>query len=568
MYEQHFGLSGHPFAATPDPDFYFDSAGHHRALAYLRHAVREGECFIVMTGDIGAGKTTLLHTLLRGLDADAIVPALLAGTRLDARALLVAVLSGLHGDASGTSLDALRAHLRAVLAGLTSTGRRALIVVDEAQHLLPDAIAELTALAQLQSSHGAALQVLLCGEPALRRTLQGTPAAALRQPVFLFCDVGLLDPMETRAYIEHRLSHVGWAGSPAFADDAHDRIHAATDGVPRRINRLCDRLLMAAYQLELDTVSAELVARTTAELHEEIGGLGAAPPAAAEAPRFAPAPSGSGGGGEPAVASAPGIIPALFSVAADAAPMTSPPAAVLPPAPTPPAAQEPATPAHAASSASSVRAPQAAEPLPVIEDTEPEPVFAAAPSHEPVSDSVRVHHHGAGARWAAASVVLVAALSAAWWAYRREPASPAGATAPRAAVGTVTNQRERDSATERARSRELADIAPGTVGAPSAGPSMPAAASDTPAPQAVPAPQPALPSVRSAQSEERRIEPAPAARPVRRPAPRAQRADTEAAVTGTRSRAADGVAPQPAPAPGPCTAAVAALGLCNPTKNP
>jgi len=246
--------------------------------------------------------------------------------------------------------------------------------------------------------------------------------------------------------------------------------------------------------------------------------------------------------------------------------MTSPPAA--PPTPTPPAAQEPATPAHAASS---VGAPQAAEPLPVIEDTEPEPVFAAAPSHEPVSDSVRVNHHGTGARWAAASVVLVAALSAAWWAYRREPASPAGATAPRAAVGTVTNQRERDSATERARSRELADIAPGTVGAPSAGPSMPAAASDTPAPQAVPAPQPELPSVQraqSVQSEERRIQPAPAARPVRRPAPRAQRADTEAAVTGTRSRAADGVAPQPAPAPGPCTAAVAALGLCNPTKNP
>ena len=184
MYEQHFGLSGHPFATTPDPDFYFDSHGHRRAFAYLRYAVLEGESFVVLTGDIGVGKTTLVHKLLRGLESEAIVSALLAGARLDSRSLLTAVLSAFRAPVVGESVAELRAGLQAFLATLTSTGRRALVVVDEAQNLLPDAIEELTVMAKLQSRNGAPFQVLLSGQPELRTTLRSTSAYTMRQPVF------------------------------------------------------------------------------------------------------------------------------------------------------------------------------------------------------------------------------------------------------------------------------------------------------------------------------------------------------------------------------------------------
>ena len=259
MYEQHFGLRGRPFAMTPDPDFYFEGRGHRRAFAYVKYAVLEGESFIVLTGDTGVGKTTLVYKLLKAVESQAIVSALLGGTQIDASQLFAAILTAFRASVAGDSLDELRAGLQAFLTTVTASGRRALIVVDEAQHLLPDAVQELTALAATHSGRDSPLQVLLVGQPELRTKLARVPSDAIREPVLLFCELGLLSRSETRLYIEHRLRHVECQRSPIFSDEAHERIYEATEGGPRRINRLCDRLLTAAFQQQLDEVSAELV---------------------------------------------------------------------------------------------------------------------------------------------------------------------------------------------------------------------------------------------------------------------------------------------------------------------
>ena len=270
-YEQHFGLSGPPFATTPDPDFYFESRAHRRAFAYLRHAVLEGECVMVLTGDIGTGKTMLVRKLLGGLESERIVAVQLAGTVADAPELLHAVLAAFRVPAIGNTLEELRAGLHAFLTTLESSGRRGLVVVDEAQHLPQDAIEELLQLAKSRAtSSSSPTQVLLAGHPRLRTSLENA-ARTTREAVFLFCDIGLLSESETRSYVEHRLHHVGWDRSPSFADDAHRQIHRATNGVPRRINRLCHRLLMAASRQQLGSISPALVDETDAGLRDEMG---------------------------------------------------------------------------------------------------------------------------------------------------------------------------------------------------------------------------------------------------------------------------------------------------------
>jgi type II secretory pathway predicted ATPase ExeA len=290
-YAQHFGLSGHPFSTTSDPAFFFESRGHRQAYEHLRHALLAGECLMVATGDTGAGKTMLLRRLLAGLDPDGIATALPEGTaELDARGLLLEILASFRTPVFGQSLEELRATLDSCLKALDSIGRKALVVVDEAQRLLPDAIEELIRFATPQWTDDLPLQVLLVGEPALRMNLPNL-AQIEKRPTFLFCDVGRLSRAETRSYIEHRLRHVHWDHSPSFSDSAHERIYWAAEGVPQWVNQLCHRLLMAASRQQLSSISPELVEEAIAELREE-SDTAPAPDTPTAADHIAPAATG------------------------------------------------------------------------------------------------------------------------------------------------------------------------------------------------------------------------------------------------------------------------------------
>ena len=271
MYESHFGLKGSPFQLNPDPAFYYASRGHGSALGYLKFGAHQGEGFIVVTGEIGAGKTTLVKTLLESLDPARLVAAQVVSTQLEAGDLLRTILTAFGVAPTGATKAHLIATLEGFLTAVAAKGRRALLIVDEAQNLDRNAVEELRMLSNYQLGNQALLQSFLVGQPELRVLLQSKSMEQLRQRVIASCHLGPLDPPETRAYIEHRLHHVGWAGNPAFDDEAHGRIHHWTGGIPRRINRLCNRLMLGAYLADQNSITAESVDRTATDLGTEIG---------------------------------------------------------------------------------------------------------------------------------------------------------------------------------------------------------------------------------------------------------------------------------------------------------
>ncbi len=271
MYESHFGLSGPPFSLNPDPDFYFQSKGHGHALSYLRFGVHQGEGFVVVTGDIGAGKTTLVRTLLSELDDAKIVAAQIVSTQLDAGDLLRSVAISFGIPIKALTKAELIASIEAFLTLLVTQGRRALLIIDEAQNLHLQAIEELRMLSNFQLGNHALLQSFLVGQPELRTLLTSKPMEQFRQRVIASCHLGPMDRDETQRYIEHRLHKVGWSDRPRFEPAAFDQIHAATAGVPRRVNLLCSRLLLSTYLTDQDVIDGAMVDAVADEARSEVG---------------------------------------------------------------------------------------------------------------------------------------------------------------------------------------------------------------------------------------------------------------------------------------------------------
>jgi putative secretion ATPase (PEP-CTERM system associated) len=271
MYESFFGLTGKPFQLNPDPSFYFGSRGHKRAFAYLEYGLYQSEGFIVITGEIGAGKTTIVRSLLEQLDREKVVAVQLVSTQLDADDMLRAVGAAFGIPVKSVDKAMLLASLEAFLCQLAVEKKRALLIVDEAQNLAPRAVEELRMLSNFQLGDQALLQSFLVGQPELRAMMQGEQMQQLRQRVIASYHLGPLDKAETRGYIEHRLKHVDWKDDPKFDPACFDLIHTLTGGIPRRINTLCNRLLLAAFLAErhvLETADVQAIAH---EIRDELG---------------------------------------------------------------------------------------------------------------------------------------------------------------------------------------------------------------------------------------------------------------------------------------------------------
>jgi putative secretion ATPase (PEP-CTERM system associated) len=271
MYETFFGLRGKPFQLTPDPSFFYDSRGHKRAMSYLKYGLLQGEGFIVVTGDVGAGKTTLIRSLIRSLTNERVVAAQLVSTQVDADDVLRLVCAAYRLPHEGLTKAALLQNLERFFNALAREGKRAILFVDEAQNLTARAVEELRMLSNFQVGERWMMQTFLLGQPEFRAILQSPELQQLRQRVIAQYHLGPLDELETKAYIEHRLQHVGWRDNPRFELDAFALVHEYAGGIPRRINTLCDRLLLAAYLEERHVVSRSHVDEVIRELHTELG---------------------------------------------------------------------------------------------------------------------------------------------------------------------------------------------------------------------------------------------------------------------------------------------------------
>lgn len=268
MYEAFYKLQAKPFQLSPDPRFFFSSKGHRRAMAYLMYGLHQGEGFIVITGEIGSGKTMLGNTLANRLPPASLVLAQIVSTQLNADDI-VRMVAAAFGVAQDNSKAVLLSRIEQFLFDCHKRGRRALLIVDEAQNLPASSVEELRMLSNYVCDSKPVLQTFLLGQPEFRKTLQGPSMEQLRQRVIATCHLGPMDRAETEAYIVHRLQTVGWRDNPSFSADAFAAIYQHTGGIPRKINILCDRLLLLGRLDEKHAFTASEVANVIEELPQE-----------------------------------------------------------------------------------------------------------------------------------------------------------------------------------------------------------------------------------------------------------------------------------------------------------
>jgi general secretion pathway protein A len=271
--EAHFGLTGKPFQLTPDPSFWFETATHRKAMAYLGYGLAQGEGFIVVTGDIGAGKTTLMGHLLDTMDRTPFHVVPIVSTAIDAADLLRIVASQLGVDTAGLEKAQLLLAIERGLHAVARSGKRTLLVVDEAQALPVGSLEELRMLSNFQAGGHALTQIVLLGQPEFRDRLNGTESLEqLRQRIIAIHHLDPMDDDEVADYLAHRLQLVGWQGRPDFAEDAFGAFYAASGGVPRRLNLLAARVLLHAAVTGEDLIDAGTVRAVEADMANDLPG--------------------------------------------------------------------------------------------------------------------------------------------------------------------------------------------------------------------------------------------------------------------------------------------------------
>ncbi len=269
MYENYYGLTSKPFQLTPDPSFFFGSKWHNRAMSYLQYGLSQAEGFIVITGDIGTGKTTIANSLLDNMQED-IVAAQIVTPKLSPDELVKMVASKFNVPVKGSTKSDILNDLEAFLMGLHKQGKRALLLVDEAQNLPLETIEELRMLSNFQKAGKPLLQSFLLGQDELQPILRAPNMEQFRQRIVASCHLAPLNSREAREYIEFRLQHAGYAGKGLFSDDAFTMIHDFSRGVPRRMNTLMDRILLYGFLEEIEFFEEEQVNIVIDEVKSEM----------------------------------------------------------------------------------------------------------------------------------------------------------------------------------------------------------------------------------------------------------------------------------------------------------
>ena len=248
MYKEYFGLKENPFSIAPDPHYFYMSEGHREALAHLVYGVNSDGGFILLTGEVGTGKTTVCRCLLEQLPENTEI-AFILNPKLTVEELLAAICDefGIRYPEGNRSNGVLVSAIYEYLLHIPEKGRRAILVIEEAQNLSLEVLEQIRLLTNLETSQRKLLQIILLGQPELREMLAQPQLRQLSQRVTARYHLGPLSEDETCAYVNHRLSIAGLIRSHLFSNGALKHLFRLTGGIPRLINVICDRALLGAY---------------------------------------------------------------------------------------------------------------------------------------------------------------------------------------------------------------------------------------------------------------------------------------------------------------------------------
>ncbi len=268
MYESFFHLTGKPFELLPDPEFLYLSPVHRKAMTYLDYGIRERAGFILLTGEVGSGKTTIIKNIIKSLDAN-ITTSKIFNTGVTSHQLLALINDDFGMETAGKDKVTLFKELYDFLIREFQAGHHCLILIDEAQNLTSDCLEEVRMLSNLETESSKLLQIILVGQPELRKILAATEMRQLRQRISVNCHITPLDREQTEAYILHRLERAGNRDAVTFSAAAFDLIQQQTRGTPRLINIMCDFLLLTAFVDESSELSVETVREVADDLQFE-----------------------------------------------------------------------------------------------------------------------------------------------------------------------------------------------------------------------------------------------------------------------------------------------------------
>ena len=265
MYLEYYSLSEPPFTITPNPRFLFYSAKHREAFNHLLYGIRERKGFVQLTGEVGAGKTTLCRAMLDEL-GDHFATALILNPVLDAEQLIKAIAMEFELDVKGLDRLETVAVINKFLLAQLAQKRDAVLIIDEAQDLTNELLEQVRLLSNLETNDRKLLQIVLMGQPELRDRLNDYRLRQLRQRITVRYHLKPLRFLEVGQYIQHRLSVSGSKGPPYFTHPALWRIYQYSKGIPRLVNAICDKCLLAGFVRQTNRLTFPMVGRAIREL--------------------------------------------------------------------------------------------------------------------------------------------------------------------------------------------------------------------------------------------------------------------------------------------------------------
>ena len=269
MYLQYYGLSEPPFSLTPDPRFLYFTAKHLEAFNHLLYGVRERKGFVQLTGEVGSGKTTLCRALLEQL-GDNFATALILNPVLNADQLVKAVAMEFGLDVKGADRLESMAIINDFLLRQMTEGRETVLIIDEAQDLTNELLEQVRLLSNLETDDRKLLQIVLLGQPELRARLNAHALRQLRQRITVRFHLMPLRWFEVVQYVQHRLEVSGTRGSPKFTEPALWRIYNYSHGLPRLINAVCDKAMLAGSMEKAERINFRMVGRAIREIEGKI----------------------------------------------------------------------------------------------------------------------------------------------------------------------------------------------------------------------------------------------------------------------------------------------------------